>query len=153
MQPGLARIEEQLREAFHAGDARAGDKATEAAHVRCLAAFYGAIGRGDFEAALASLADAPSFAMYAGGPQPFRMSGRGRVEVADGIRRNFGVITFERVDIESLVAQGDLVLVVLRQRGHWRHNGEEFDDRGVLEFGFAEGRIAHYRGFMMPFLG
>ena len=79
------------------------------------------------------------------------MAGRGRVEVEDGIRRNFGVMTFERVDIETLSAQGDVVMIVIRQRGHWRHNGDEFDERGLLEYQFRDGRIQRYRCFVLPF--
>lgn len=152
MQPGLAGIGEQMLEAFHRGDAAVADKRVEAENVRCLAAFFTAIGRGDVEAALAQLADDAAYAIYSGGPHPFRMAGRGRVELEDGVRRNFGVITFERVDIESLAAQGDLLLVVLRQRGHWRHNGEEFNERALLEYRFRDGRIVHYRGWVTPFL-
>jgi hypothetical protein len=71
--------------------------------------------------------------------------------VADAIRRNSGVLTFEQVEIESLAAQGDLVVMVIRQRGHWRHNGEEFDERGLLEFRVRAARVLGYRGVVLPF--
>ena len=152
MQPGLVRIREQMVEAFHRGDAAVAEKRAELENVHCLGAFYDAMGRGDIDAALGMLADDSSYAIYSGGPQPFRMAGRGRVEVEEGIRRNFGVITFEHIEVGSLSAQGELVMLVLRQRGHWRHNGEEFDERALLEFSFRGGRIIRYRGWLMPYL-
>ena len=80
------------------------------------------------------------------------MAGSGRVEVDEGLRRNFGVLTFEEIVMESLAAQGDLVIAVFRQRGHWRHNGEGFDERVMVEFRFRAGLIVAYRGWVVPYL-
>ena len=151
MQPGFVRLSEQLLEAFALDDAGCDEKRAEGANVRCLASFYTAIGAGDYDGAGRQLHPDASYAMYASGPTPFRMSGRGVVEVEDGIRRNFGVMTFETVDIETLAAQGDLILMVLRQRGHWRHNGDQFDERALMEFRFRDGSIERYRAWALPF--
>ena len=151
MQPGFIRLAEQLTEAFARDDVGSDRKSVEAANVRSLATFYSAIATDDYEKAVQLLAADSSYAMYAGGAVPFRMAGRGVAEVEDGIRRNFGVMTIEWVDVETLAAQGDVVVIVIRQRGHWRHNGDEFDERAMLEYRFRDGRIERYRGWMLPF--
>lgn len=150
-QPGFARLAGQLVEAFERDDRGVADKRAEAEHVRCLGAFFAAVAADDYAAAMGCLGPDASYAIYAGGSVPFRMAGRGLAEVEDGIRRNFGVMTFEWVDVETLSAQGDVVVVIIRQRGHWRHNGEEFDERAMLEYRFRDGRIERYRGWMLPF--
>jgi ketosteroid isomerase-like protein len=151
VQPAFVRLADQLTAAFARDDAASDDKSREAANVRCLCRFYAAIAADDFAGAMQLLHADSSYAMYAGGPVPFRMAGRGAAEVEEGIRRNFGVMTFEWIEIDTLTAQGDLVVFILRQRGHWRHNGEEFDERAMLEFRFRDGRIERYRGWMLPF--
>ena len=151
MQPGFMRLSDQLVEAFARDDAASDDKSLEAANVRCLCRFYAAIAADDYAAAMQLADPDPSYAMYAGGAVPFRMAGRGVAEVEEGIRRNFGVMTFEWVEIDTLTAQGDIVVFIIRQRGHWRHNGEEFDERAMLEFRFRNGRIERYRAWMLPF--
>lgn len=151
MQPGFVRLAAQLVEAFERGDGAATDKRVETEHVRCLGELFAAIAADDYAGAMRYLDPDASYALYAGGPVPFRMAGRGLAEVEEGIRRNFGVLTFEWVEIETLAAQGDVVVMIIRQRGHWRHNGEEFDERGMLEYRFRDGRIARYRGWALPF--
>ena len=105
MQPGFKGLADKLVAAFAEDDASSGDKHREAANLRTLTAFYGALAAGDYEGVMAQLDPESSYAVYSGGPTPFRMAGRGVAEVEDGIRRNFGVMTFERVDIETLTAQ------------------------------------------------
>jgi ketosteroid isomerase-like protein len=151
MQPGFVRLSEQLVEAFALDDSGCDEKRVEGANVRRLASFYAAIAADDYPAAVRLLHPESSYAMYSAGATPFRMAGRGLVEVEDGIRRNFGVMTFDRVDIESLAAQGELVLMVLRQRGHWRHNGDEFDERALMEFRFRDGALERYRAWALPY--
>lgn len=151
MQPGFIRLSEQIVSAFERDDGNAAAKHAEAANVRRLAEFYAAIAADDYAVAMRLVDPEPSYAMYAGGPVPFRMAGRGLAEVEEGLRRNFGVMTFESVDVETLSAQGDIVVILIRQRGHWRHNGEEFDERAMLEYRFRGNRIERYRAWMLPF--
>lgn len=151
MQPGFARLAEQMFSAFERDDGNVDAKRVEADHVRHLAEFYAAIAADDYATAMRRVDPESTYAMYAGGPVPFRMAGRGLAEIEDGMRRNFGVMTFEWVDIETLSAQGDVVVIIIRQRGHWRHNGEEFDERAMLEYRFRDGRIERYRAWMLPF--
>ena len=151
MQPGFMRLADQLVEAFARDDAGSDDKSLEAANVACLCRFYAAIAADDYAGAMQVVDADPSYAMYAGGAVPFRMAGRGVVEVEEGIRRNFGVMTFEWAEIDTLTAQGCIVVFIIRQRGHWRHNGEEFDERAMLEFRFRNGRIERYRAWMLPY--
>lgn len=148
---GLVSFVAQIDGCFQRGDARAAEKHDEARNVACLKALYGAIAGGDYATAFTHLDDDPHYDIYAGGPIPFQMVGRGRREVEEGMRSNFATLTFDAVEIDTLIAQGDGVVIILRQRGRWLESGIAFDDRAMLQFRFRAGRVAHYRGWVLPF--
>lgn len=148
---GLMSFVEQLDACLLRGDRHAAEKRDEARNVACLKALYGAIARRDFAAAFAQLDDEPQYSIYSGGPIPFQMTGRGRREVEEGVRSNFSTLSFDAVDVDTLVAQGDEVVIILRQRGVWLESGVAFDERAMLQFRFRGGRVAHYRGWVLPF--
>jgi len=148
---GLADFAARFGDLFAQRDANAAAKSVEAAHVACLQTIFTALAHGDFDAAFSHLTPDTTYVIYAGGRIPFQMAGQGRAVVQEGMRTNFGAVAFERIDIDTLVAQGDVVVIVARQRGRWRESGVAFDERVMLEYVFAGDLVASYRGWILPF--
>lgn len=147
---GLASFVRQMEDAFRRHDRAAAAKADEHVNVACLQAFFAALARDDFDAAFALLGNDIEYSVFAAGPIPLQMSGRGRLEVQTGIRNNFSALTFDSVDVDTLVAQGDVIVVIARQIGRWLASEVPFDERVVLRYGFRDGKLISYRGWILP---
>jgi ketosteroid isomerase-like protein len=141
-----------LAGALHDSFARHGLDGEERArrNLGCLGALYDAVGRGDFDAAYGLIDADAEYCIFAAGPIPFQMSGRGSFEVQQGLRHNFSAVSFDAVSIDTLAAQGDVVVLIARQRGRWLESGVAFDERVVLEYRFRDAKILRYRGWILP---
>ena len=104
-----------------------------------LHASFDAIIRGDFEAFGESVTDDVELNICGFGP----LDGgwRGRAEVVAATRRNFGMLADQKPEIESTIAQGDHVAVLLRESGVLKSNGQAYSIRGVQWFTFENGKI------------
>jgi len=123
----------------------------EARNIACLRTVFDALSRADFEPAFAHLTHDTSYSLYAAGQISFQLAGDGLEAVREGMRTNFAAVEFERIDIDTLVAQDDAVMIVARQRGRWRESGVAFDERIILEYLFRDAQVARYRGWILPF--
>jgi ketosteroid isomerase-like protein len=140
----IARFVDGLRPAFEAGDPAAAAKAAEAECVRLVEDLYRAIAGGDFAAFLDTLADDVEFENVGPAAVPFVGRWRGREEVAEAIARNFGYVEDQRPEVLSLVAQGDCVVVVARERGRYRPTGRDYDAHWVQHFTWRDGRLTRF---------
>jgi ketosteroid isomerase-like protein len=68
-------------------------------------------------------------------------SWRGRAEVIAASRKNFGQLGQQKPEIESIIAEGERIAVLLNEKGIFRSNGQPYSVRGVQWFTFAEGKI------------
>jgi ketosteroid isomerase-like protein len=66
----------------------------------------------------------------------------GRDEVVAATRRNFAMLHEQKPEIEGIVAQGDRVAVLLRERGVLKASEQAYSVRGVQWFTFADGKIS-----------
>jgi ketosteroid isomerase-like protein len=66
---------------------------------------------------------------------------RGRDEVVAATRKNFGLVSGQQPEIESIISQGDCVAVLLRESGVMKATGEAYSIRAVQWFTFADGKI------------
>jgi ketosteroid isomerase-like protein len=67
---------------------------------------------------------------------------RGRDAVVAATKKNFGMIDNQQPDIERMVAQGDSVVVLLRERGTFKAEGRAYSVRVVQWFTFENGKIS-----------
>lgn len=83
------------------------------------------------------------------GPRSLPMAGRwrGRADVLSAAARNFGMLEDQRPEVLSLVAQGDDVAVVAREKGRLKGTGREYEIRWLQLFTFRDGRIARVLQF------
>lgn len=140
----IAQFLDNLRPAFAAGDPSAAGKSTEASCVAVVEEQYRAITRGDFAAFLATLAEDIELEIVGPPAVPFVGRWRGRDEVADAVRRNFGCVEDQRPEVLSVVAQGDTVVVVARERGRFRPTGREYDMHWTQVFTIQGGRVVRF---------
>jgi ketosteroid isomerase-like protein len=67
---------------------------------------------------------------------------RGRDEVVAAARQNFEMLAEQKPEIESMIADGDRIALLLRENGILKSNGQAYSVRGVQWFTFAGGKIS-----------
>jgi len=144
-QPIVAKFIDGLASAFEEGDVGAAMKAAEAANVWRVQESYRAIARGDFAAFFESLAEDVEMEFVGPPHAPFAGRWRGRDEAARAVRENFSQVDEQRPEIQTVVAQGDLVVVVAQERGRFRATGRSYETHWVQIFTFRDGKVARFR--------
>lgn len=137
----IARFLACLRPSFEEGDDTVGNKAVESACVEVLERQYQAIARGDFDGFLDTLDEEIDLEISGPSTIPFVGRWRGRQEVVEAVRQNFGYVEDQRPEIKKVVAQGDTVVVSARERGRFRPTGRTYDIHWVQFFTIKNGRI------------
>ena len=136
---------DDLHRAFHEDDANAAAKDAEAANVRRLQEQYRALARGDFPTFLSHFADDIEMEIIGPDDVPFVGRWTGRQQVAEAVRRNFALVEDQRPEVQTLVAQGDLLVIIAREQGRFRATGRPYDVHFVQVFTFRNGKVAHFR--------
>src|SRR5262245_10818804 len=145
MEPtAVARFIDRMVPAFEADDDNAASRTKEANHVRLLQEQFRAISRGDF-AAFAALLD-EDVEMEIVGPAGAPCVGRcrGRDAVAEAVKQNFAELEDQQPEVLSLVAQGDSVVVVGRERGRFKATGRPYEIHWTQVYTFRNGRVAKF---------
>jgi uncharacterized protein len=136
---------DRLPHAFAEGDSEAATKFEEAENVRRLQQQYRALARGDFGPLLNLLAEDVELEML--GPPDVPLTGRwrGREQVAEAVRTNFGLLQDQQAELLAVVAQGDTVVLYAQERGRYRPTGRAYDIHWVQLFTFRGGRVVRVR--------
>jgi ketosteroid isomerase-like protein len=144
-QSAFAAFVDRLLPAYHEGDPNAAAKEAESRNVALLVGLYRAILRGDFPAALDVFADDMDMEII--GPSAIPISGhwRGKAQVAAAIARNFSLLEDQRPEVQSVVAQGDTVVVLGHEKGRFRPTGRDYELHWVQFFTFRDGKLARFR--------
>lgn len=141
----VERIIGRLQSCFHEGDPAADSKTLEKSCLDALVGNYRAIGASDFVGAIASLHGDVEMEIYGPPGTPFVGSWKGFKAVAKAMQTNFGLVELEEVEIESVAAQGDSVVLMAHETGRLRSTGKRYRLRWVQWFRFREGKIVHIR--------
>lgn len=104
-----------------------------------LHAAFDAIIRGDFDAFGRSITDDVELNIRGLGALDGHW--RGREEVVAATRRNFAQLAEQRPEIESMIAEGGRIAVLLRETGVFKSDGHSYRVRGVQWFTFLDGKI------------
>jgi uncharacterized protein len=144
MQEMMNGFVEQVWSSFQQGDNCVGAKATEAQNVRCLQALYRALGQGDFAAFQNALAEEVEMEVSTTAGGSFHGRWRGASQVTAAVQNNFAQLQESTPTIDEVVAQGESVVVVARERGRFR-TGETYDVHWVQWFTFRSGKVARFR--------
>jgi ketosteroid isomerase-like protein len=141
----VAQFIDRLVSAFEEDDAGAAVKAAEAANVWRVQESYRAIARGDFPAFLETLSEDVEMEFVGSPRAPFTGRWRGRDEAARAVRDNFFQVEEQHPEIHTVVAQGDIVVVVAQERGRFRGTGRPYETHWVQIFTFRDGKVARFR--------
>lgn len=116
-------------------------------HTILLAAFQ-AIVQGDFDSFGAFLTDDVELRISCTGI--FDGVWQGRKDVVQAARNNFAMVKHQKPEIEAMIAQGDMVAVLMKETGILTRNEQSYQVRGVQWFTLAGGRIHRIEEIMTP---
>ncbi|WP_020472558.1 nuclear transport factor 2 family protein [Zavarzinella formosa] len=136
---------DDLQPAFEAGDAHARTKSPEAANFGLVKAVYEALNQGDLKAFLSMLSEDMELEIVGPPVVPFVGRWKGRAELAVAIPRNFSVIGDLKPEIISVVAQGDTVVVVAREKGRYKPNDRPYETNWVQTYTISGGKVVKMR--------
>jgi hypothetical protein len=141
----LERFCQDIQTGFAQGDPGHAEKDAEAHHVQVLIEQYQAIMRGDVAAILASMTE--DVEMEVIGPPALPWSGRwkGRDNVLAALGSNLSTIESHHLEVQSVTAQGDTVVVVAREQGVYLPSGRPYEVHWVQLFTFANGQLKRFR--------
>lgn len=141
----IDRFLDSIDPAFRAGGPDAADEESYSRHVAALQGIFAAVGRGDFDAYAEACHD--DVELDIAGPPSVPLVGvwKGRDEVVAATRRNFGMLDAQQPEVESLSAQGDHVVVILRERGRYIATGADYRWRAAQVFTFEAGKLRRIR--------
>jgi ketosteroid isomerase-like protein len=142
---GVHKFTGGLRPAFEAGDDAVATKQAEAACVALVESQFAAIASGDYDAFRATLADDVEMENVGPSTLPFSGSWKGPVEVTAAVKRHFAMIEDQRPEVQTVVAQGDTVVVTGRELGKYRPTGRVYDIHFVQFFTIRGGKLVRFR--------
>ncbi|HEX2080869.1 MAG TPA: nuclear transport factor 2 family protein [Longimicrobium sp.] len=145
MSKTLREAAEALGSEFQAGDAESDARPQERRNVERLQRMIRTIAEGRFDELRDQLDPDVEFEIVAPDEVPWVRHARGADEVAAVIEANFGSVDRQQPEPLALVAQGDTVMVMSRETGHWRESGRPYRVLNAQQFTFRDGRLAGYR--------
>lgn len=139
------RFIDGLHAAFRAGDAGVDQKLEEAQNVRHVEDILRILVRKDFAALNHVFADDVVLEIIGATGNPMAGETRGCQQVIEATRNNFALLEDQRVQVESVVAQGDTVVLVAREQGRFVTTGREYDFHWVQVYRFEKDKLIHIR--------
>ena len=136
---------DSFQAAFHEGDEKVANKLEEAENVRRVEDVFRIIARRDFDALNDILADDVSLEIIGSPSTPMAGLTEGRQQVIEVTRNNFAHVEDQRPEIQSVVAQGNTVVVLGREQGRFRPTGRSYDLHWMHQYTFKNGKIVRMR--------
>lgn len=138
----------QLELAFHRDDPHAGEKSEEIKKLRVIQRLYEVLvlGNHDHWAEVCH----NDFFLDIVGPKivPFVGKWTGLGEVIDAVRRNLAFLEQQHVEINTVIAQGDKLIVIAFEQGIYRMTGKPYATHFFHCFFFRDGKLAGCREFI-----
>ncbi|OJW26524.1 MAG: hypothetical protein BGO49_12405 [Planctomycetales bacterium 71-10] len=144
----IDRFLDSIDPAFRAGGAHVDDDEVHRRNVALLHGVFEAVGLGDFEAYGRTCHEDVTLEIAGSSSVPFLGTWEGRAEVVDATRRNFGMLESQQPEIRSLAAQGDHVVVVMRETGRYIATGDPYAYHSAVVFTFEDGLVRRIREFI-----
>jgi uncharacterized protein len=142
-------VDQQFFDSFHTefrqGDTNVATKSEEADNIRLAEQMYRLIAQSDFEALGDMLSDDVVFEIVGSLGNPLVGYARGRNQVLEAARKNFQLLEDQKPEIQTVVAQGDTVVVMAREKGRFAATGKEYEFHWVQFFTFKDGKVIRIR--------
>jgi ketosteroid isomerase-like protein len=139
------RFIDSFQAAFQEDDENVANKLQEAENVRRVEGVFRIIARKDFDALNDILAEDVSLEIIGSPTTPMAGLTQGRHQVIEATRNNFAQVEDQRPEIQSVVAQGDTVVVLGREQGRFRPTGRSYDLHWMHQYIFKNGKIVLMR--------
>lgn len=144
----IDRFLDSIDPAFRAGGAHVDDDEAHRRNVALLHGVFEAVGRGDFDAYGRGCTEDVVLEIAGSATVPFLGTWKGRADVVDATRRNFGMLESQQPEMRSLAAQGDHVVVVMRETGRYIATGDPYAYHSAIVFTFEDGLVRRIREFI-----
>lgn len=134
-----------LQNAFEKGDAEFKSKTLEAENVSFLQKLYESILQADLDSFKKQLSPDAEMELFC--PPEFRFikQAKGKDEIAKATVHNFSLLENQETNLLSLIAQGDTIIFVSREKGIFRDTNESYDVHFMQQFTICEGVIKYTR--------
>jgi ketosteroid isomerase-like protein len=136
---------DSMTDHFRAADPVLDAKGYESDRFRALQEHYRALVAGDIDRFVSYLCDDVEFEIIGPTFVPFVGKWRGKNEVVQAILNNFSMVEQQEPQVQSVVAQGDQIVIVARETGRLRSSGIAYDIHWVQWFTFRNGKVANVR--------
>jgi len=120
----------------------------EADHQSILHSVYSAVAHGRFDEFAGLVTE--DVELHITGMAPMDGVWRGRDAVVAATRKNFAMVDAQQPQIENMIAQGNMVAVLLNERGTFREDGRAYSVRVVQWFTFSGGKISRMDEICAP---
>ncbi|HEX8174974.1 MAG TPA: nuclear transport factor 2 family protein [Pyrinomonadaceae bacterium] len=134
-----------VQAAFREGDDNVANKLEEAANVRRVEEVFRLIARKDFKALDDILADDVTLEIVGSPSTPMAGLTQGRQQVIETLENNFAQVEEQQPEIQSVVAQGNTVVVIGRDKGRFRPTGRTYDLHWMHQYTFEGDKIIRMR--------
>ncbi len=131
--------------AFREGDENVASKLEEAENVRRVEEAFWLIARRDFKALSSTFADDVTLEIVGSPDTPMAGITQGCQQVIERLENNFAQVEEQQPEIQWVVAQGNTVIVIGRDKGRFRPTGRSYDLHWMHQYTFKEGKIIHMR--------
>jgi len=139
---GVEECAQRYETVFAEGDPEARSKSLEMRNVAAVKAMVEAVARDDYDAISRAVDDGVRLQILAPPDVPFIRNAEGAPAFVDAVRRNFAMLEAQTPVLLSIVAQGEAVVVIVREQGRYVEEGRGYDLHAVQEFLFREGKLA-----------
>jgi len=109
-----------------------------------------AIGSDDLPAVEEMLAEGVRLEIPGTDELPFIRKAKGREQMIEAIKQNFGALQNQRPSIEAVIAQGDTVIVIMEEEGEIRASGKKYQTKGMQRFVIREGKVELVEELFVP---
>lgn len=120
-------------------------KLLEETHVRSVQRMFDALGRSDLDGFLEEMHPAVEIEIHAPPEFPWTRRARGREEFRALVQHNFATLAGQATELLNVVAQGNLVVLVARERGRLREPDTPYAVHFTYEFTFRDDKVSRIR--------
>jgi uncharacterized protein len=136
---------DNFQAAFYEGDENVAGKLEEVENVKRVEEVFRIIADKDFDSLKNVLADDVTLEIIGSSSTPMAGLTQGCERVIEATRNNFAQVEEQEPEIQSVIAQGNTVVVVGREKGRFRPTGRSYELHWMHQYTFMNGKIVHMR--------
>lgn len=120
-------------------------KLLEDRQVRAIQRMFEALARADVATFMDGVHPDVDLEIFGPADFPWIRRAHGLTKFRAAVEHNVATVNEPRPEVLNVVAQGDIVVLIARERGRLRESGREYDVHIVYEFTFRDGKVWRIR--------